>query len=108
MFIVQKDFRDITMDEITDYLKCDYEPETRREIEMFYAAAMSFIPTYLHRDWSYFEDNNGKLPADFTIAGLYLISHWFENRSVTGGKYISPKPVPFTITTILDLYREWL
>lgn len=102
----------ITVQDCLDYLKvddCDGEDlELIRGVEMFLMAARSFIQNYLRHDFQYYIDTYGETPKEFSIALLLLVAHWYENRQITAGKYVSPKGVPFTITTILDMHRGWL
>lgn len=98
----------LTVQNCLDYLRIDAEDEDIKEMDMILASAKSFIENYVRHDWQYYVDKYGETPKEFTIACLLLVAHWYENRGVIAGKYVSPKGVPFTITTILDMHRGWL
>lgn len=105
--IMGKHIEELTLEDCLVYCVLDDEPETTALVELFLEASKDFIYQYLRKDAQSFNITYGETPKPFTIACLMLISHWYENRSITGEKYSSPKPVPFTITAILDMYRGW-
>ncbi|MGL4850935.1 MAG: head-tail connector protein [Clostridium sp.] len=108
MKVFDKDIESLTVKDIALYLRVEEDEETTQEIEMFYVAAVSFITSYLKHDLAYLKEQyDGVLPRELTIACLYLISNWYEQRTISGAKYTSAKSAPFTVTTILDLHRGW-
>lgn len=98
----------LTVQDCLDYLRIDSDDEEIQAMDMFLASAKSFIQNYLRHNFEYYIEKYGETPKEFTIACLLIVAHWYENRQIVAGKYVSPKGIPFTITTILDMHRGWL
>lgn len=93
---------DLDLDFVKNYLRVDYDFDDNL-IDLMIISAKSFIQSYLNQK---FEDYGDELPYEFTIAGLTLISEWYEKRNIQSAE-ASQKELAYSFGGILDQYRNW-
>lgn len=89
----------LDLDFIKNYMKIDFDDDDT-ELELYRVSALSFIQTNTNKDLEYLD----KKP-EIVIIALQLISHFYENKSITVS---SNQGIDKMFTQILSQYREWL
>lgn len=93
-------YNEVTLDQVKEYLKVDFEEDDLLITGMI-AAAQEFIYNYTEST-TYFASG---IPYSFTIALLTLVSHWYEQRMVIGEYSALVNELPWVFTGILNFYR---
>lgn len=83
---------------LKNYLRVDYN-EDDNLINLFFLSAKSYIEKYIGKKFSEMETD--QIPYEYTIACLGLISHWYENRSITTEETL--KDIPIGFEKLLDM-----
>jgi uncharacterized phage protein (predicted DNA packaging) len=95
---------DLDLASVKEYLRIDHD-EDDNLLSTMLVAAKSFIQSYLNKKFSDFE-LEGNIPAEFTIACLTLVAHWYDKRELQAEK-ITVVELPFVFKGLLDLHRVW-
>lgn len=100
------DFTQVRADEIDlpfvkNYLRVDYDEDDNLLTTMIFSAK-SYVQNYLNKRF----DEYTELPAEFTIATLSIISHWYENRVIQSEKSANEE-LKHVFTGMLDYFRDW-
>ena len=96
---VQVKITDLKVEHVKDYLRIDHSLDDIFISNTLIPSAQSFIQTQLNQKFDDFEE----VPDEFTIAGLALISYWYENREIQPEK--SGKELNYLFAGLLDLHR---
>lgn len=100
-----EDFRDVDIDFVKNYLRVDYDDDDQFILTLM-VAAQSFMETYLDVSFETIEEEFGKIPAEFIISYLAVISHWYDRREIQS-QTNTEKELEYIFRGVLGLYRTW-
>lgn len=100
-----KDFRDIDIDFVKNYLRVDYDDDDAL-IQTIMVTAESFLMSYLDLDIEDIIEDYGCIPEPFVISYLAIISHWYDRREVQSHTN-TEKELSYIFHGVLGLYRKW-
>jgi len=89
---------ELDLDTVKQHLVVEYD-EDDALINLFFLSAKSYIEKYIGKKFSEMETD--QIPYEYTIACLGLISHWYENRSITTEETL--KDIPIGFEKLLDM-----
>lgn len=96
---------ELTIDDLKEYLRIDYDYDDNLLTTILYSSK-SFVQTYLNKRFQDYKDKNIEIPEEFTIACLSICAHWYENRAIDSERLT--KEASYTFAGILDMHRDWL
>lgn len=96
--------QDVDLKLMKTYMRIDFDDEENDNfIEVLLMAAKSFVQSYLN--WK-FNDYEGDIPSEITVAVMTITEHWYKNRGVLN-EDTSRQELPFVFSGILDIHRNW-
>lgn len=104
--LVEKLPQDLTMKDLKDYMRIDFDdPDNDKLIFAMLSAAKSFVQNYLR--WQFKDFPSDKpFPSEITIATLSISEHWYKNRGILN-EDTSRQELPYVFSGILDMHRNW-
>ncbi|SIT90639.1 head-tail connector protein [Edaphobacillus lindanitolerans] len=91
---------ELDISHVKQYLRIEHDEDNHLLLTML-SASKNYVQNYIGADFNELQN----IPAEFTMAALNLISHWYENRAIHIDKDTKASELAYVFSGLLDMHR---